>query len=153
MSKEIHVNIGEIKIAKAPDMLKSLLGSCIGIGFVWRKKKIFGLAHCLLPIGSDANNSASARYISEAVPQLIKQMGIEKRDRKYIEVHIAGGASTLNQNYNIGEKNIVAVREVLNEYGFTVKYEDLGGELSRQIVVDCNKYDVDIKVLNRAVGS
>ena len=38
--KEINVHIGEIKVAKNGAILKTILGSCVGICFIWKKKGI-----------------------------------------------------------------------------------------------------------------
>ena len=37
--KIIDVKIGEIKIAKKGEILKTILGSCVCIGIIWKEKK------------------------------------------------------------------------------------------------------------------
>ena len=39
MQKIFDVHIGEVKIAKNGEVLKAILGSCVGIGIIWKEKK------------------------------------------------------------------------------------------------------------------
>ncbi|WP_175772532.1 hypothetical protein [Paraburkholderia phenazinium] len=48
-AREIQVHMCAIGIGQGHDVLRATLGSCVGIGLLWRERAIYGLAHCLLP--------------------------------------------------------------------------------------------------------
>ena len=47
--KLINVGIADTEVAKPPDILRTILGSCVGICFYDSVNKIGGLAHIMLP--------------------------------------------------------------------------------------------------------
>lgn len=146
---EIHVNIGEVKIGKADDILKATLGSCVGIAFLWKEKNLYGLAHCLLPVSADVTFSIGAKYVNQAIPSLVALMKLEAKNFKKIEVVLAGGSNMMAQlscknKNNVGKQNMEAARINLEKLGFYIKREDLGGEVGRQIFIDCKTSDVQI---------
>ncbi|MEJ0004348.1 MAG: chemotaxis protein CheD [Pararobbsia sp.] len=51
---EVVVRIGEAKAA-SHGVLKATLGSCVGIGLLWRARQRCALAHCLLPESPSPN--------------------------------------------------------------------------------------------------
>ncbi len=83
----IHVNIGEVKVARR-GCLKATLGSCVGIGLFYPDKQIFGLAHVLLPreLGT-VTGVNDTREAGAAIQTLLKRMRIEKDTIR----HISGG--------------------------------------------------------------
>lgn len=144
---DIHVKIGEVKVGKSGDILKATLGSCVGIAFVWKKKNIYGLAHCLLPESVESDFKISAKYVSQAVPSLMALLKIKKEDIDEIEVYFAGGGNMMSQLSkrnvdHIGTLNIEAARKYLKLNGFKFKELDSGGEVGRQIFVNCTSGEV-----------
>lgn len=151
--REIFVKIGELKTGRTDDVLKATLGSCVGIAFLWKKKGIYGLAHCLLPDGPDPIYRLSAKYVTAAVPSLIAKMEIAPEDFDDIEVHIAGGgnmqdALTNRKTVPIGLQNVEKARQVLKEKGFRILSEDVGGDMARQIIVRCETAQVTVRKIN-----
>lgn len=149
-NQDIHVKIGEVKICGPGNRLKATLGSCVGIAFIWKKEKLFGLAHCLLPSTDQAHSEIGARYVPQAITSLLRLMKLEKINYNEVEVVLAGGANMLAQlsasNLNqVGELNAAAARAILKALGFSILIEDLGGNLGRQIFIDCSEATVDIK--------
>lgn len=146
---DIHVNIGEVKIGRANDILKATLGSCVGIGFTWKEKGLFGLAHCLLPECQGTNYVIGARYVTQAIPSLMLLMKIDSSESRKIEVVLAGGGNMMAQLScqnlnNIGMQNIEAARKYLKAQGFQIKREDIGGMEGRQIFIDCTTGGIEI---------
>ena len=87
-----QVGMGQLRVGAHDDQLQALLGSCIGIGFIWKKGDRCGLAHCLLPEAPGPDASMGARYVSQAVPALLRLMGARVADYPDIDVVLAGGA-------------------------------------------------------------
>lgn len=135
-----NVGMGELRIGSRKETLQCILGSCIGIAFLWKKGGCCGLAHCLLPEAPPAQAGRGARYISDAIPSLLMMMGAHQADYADIEVVVAGGASmfkTRSPVFQVGQKNVEAALRHLTEHGLNVSFHDLGGHRGRQISVDC----------------
>ena len=135
-----HVGIGELKIGGRAEQLKALLGSCVGIAFLWKKRGRCGLAHCLLPETAEQQWEPGARYVSQAVPSLLRLMGATAADYADIEVVVAGGGMMLDacsSRFQIGQQNADAARKYLDLYGLNVLECRVGGKTGRTLTVDC----------------
>ncbi|CDG83054.1 chemotaxis protein CheD [Janthinobacterium agaricidamnosum] len=135
-----QVGMGQLKVGARDEQLQAVLGSCVGIAFIWKKGGRCGLAHCLLPESPDADNSLGARYVSQAVPSLLRLMGARQSDYPDIEVVLAGGASMFSGRsgrLQVGQQNVAAARKYLSQCGLHVEYCELGGRCGRQILIDC----------------
>ncbi len=130
MIKKIHVHIGEVKVAKKGEILTTILGSCVGIGIIWRSKKICGLAHCLLPNSPVPSFAMSGRFVDKAIPSLLALMKITNDNIVDIEAVLAGGGSMTAPNEAsglIGSSNLqVAIKE-LGKRSIRVIRTEVGG--------------------------
>jgi chemotaxis protein CheD len=154
VKNDIHVKIGEVKVGKDGDILKATLGSCVGIAFVWKRKKLFGLAHCLLPDSPDSDLKISAKYVSQAIPSLMALLKIKKEDIEEIEVYFAGDGNMMSQLSkrnidHVGTLNVEAAKKYLKLNGFKFKELDTGGEVGRQIFVNCTSGEVYVNRFER----
>lgn len=138
--------MGQLKIGASSEQLQAVLGSCVGIAFIWRKGGCCGLAHCLLPEAPEPARSRApagppaARYVSEAVPSLLRMMGAHEADYPDIEVILAGGANMLNgrsSRLQVGQQNVAAAQKYLRQHGLNVRYCRLGGRQGRTMLIDC----------------
>ena len=145
-----HVGIGELKIGTRTDQLKVLLGSCIGIAFLWQKRGRCGLAHCLLPESATTPLQPGARYVSHAVPSLLRQIGASTADLPDIVVVVAGGAMMLDacsSRFQVGLHNAEAADKYLRQHGLTVLDCQVGGKSGRTLTVDCASFSYHIDQL------
>ena len=135
-----HVGMGQLSVGTHGEQLQALLGSCIGIGFIWKKGHRCGLAHCLLPEAPGSDHSIGARYVSQAVPSLLRLMGVRQADYADIDVVLAGGASMFgprNGRLQVGRQNAEAAQKYLDQCGLRVSFCALGGRHGRQLLIDC----------------
>lgn len=137
-----HVGMGQLSVGTHGEQLQALLGSCIGIGFIWKKGHCCGLAHCLLPEAPGTDHSLGARYVSQAVPSLLRLMGVRQADYPDIEVVLAGGASMFGPDngrgrLQVGRQNAQAAQKYLDQCGLSVSFCALGGRHGRQLLIDC----------------
>lgn len=154
-NNDIHVKIAELKTGHEGETLRAVLGSCIGIAFLWRRKKIYALAHCLLPETENIGPVLNAKFINLAIPNLMSLMKISPADVGEIEVHIAGGANMLTQltrknTDDIGQLNIAAAKKYLSFYGFKISSENVGGLCGRQIYLNCTDESVRVDQIEKA---
>ncbi|MEM8513958.1 chemotaxis protein CheD [Massilia sp. MP_M2] len=141
LSHMSYVLSGQMQIGQGEQILTALLGSCVGIGMIWRKQGRCGLAHCFLPEGVEAGE-ASARYVSAAVPRLLALMGVRREQYAEVDVVIAGGARMLNLRAldgTVGRRNVDAARSQLSLRGLQVRFQDVGGSQGRRLSIDCDQ--------------
>ena len=137
------VGMGQLSVGTHGEQLQALLGSCIGIGFIWKKGHCCGLAHCLLPEAPGADSGLGARYVSQAVPSLLRLMGVRQADYADIEVVLAGGASMFgprNGRLQVGRQNAQAAQKYLDQCGLHLSFCALGGRHGRQLLIDCARH-------------
>lgn len=143
------VEIAEIKIAKAPDVLISIgLGSCVAVMLYDWKKKIGGMSHALLPTCNGFSTDLK-KFVDKSILNMLELMESSGASRKEIIAKIVGGASIfqgLNEVQSIGEKNIITSRNVLSALGIKVVGEDVGGNKGRSVEFYTSTGEVIVKI-------
>ncbi len=139
-SPEIAVHIGQVKIARHGESLKALLGSCVGVGMLWKDRGVYGLAHCLLPESPTKLHTIGGRYVDQAVASLVAMMRIRAEDIPHVVAVVAGGGNMTNPRATdpsglVGSQNArVALRE-LGRLGITIAASDVGGDVGRTLAI------------------
>ena len=144
----VNVGVAQLKIAHGPAVLRTILGSCVGICIYDRMKKIGGLAHILLPL--DTSNGANIEKFAEtAIPYLVQLLIKEGAKKEFMSAKIAGGASMFKFEASvslgqIGERNIEETKKTLEKLQIPLLDEDTGGSSGR--VIDFFLDDGHLKV-------
>jgi len=156
MQKVLDVHIGEVKIAKNGEMLKAILGSCVGVGIIWKEKKVCGLAHCLLPESPTPIFAIGARFVEQAFRSLLALMKIRPEDLAKIDVVIVGGGNMTSPGASqdlVGASNFkVAIREAKN-HNLRVIFSDGGGEEGRKIFIDASNCSYKVEKIPRIIAA
>ena len=141
---DLDLQPGELYLARSPAILRTILGSCVGVTY-WNARLGAGaLCHGVLPrcprdlpLGSGL--SEGHRYVDFSIRYLAQQFDALGACRKDVEVKLFGGADVLpasgtnRDRPSVGALNCTAAVEVLAEEGFTVSASDLGGVRGRRI--------------------
>ncbi len=153
--KEVKVGIGDLNVVLPPDKLITLgLGSCVGIAIIDSINKIAGLAHIMLPDSTSfTNQNNPMKFADLAIPILVNKMEKAGANRRILKAKIAGGASMFsfpekNPLMDIGGRNGIAVKAVLQKLNIPIVSEDLGGNSGRTMIVEA----INGKVFIRTVG-
>ncbi|MBX2880005.1 MAG: chemotaxis protein CheD [Granulosicoccus sp.] len=151
--QHINVHIGEAKTGRGDQQLHTILGSCVGIGFLWKKRGYYGLAHCLMPKSAPGNTDASARYVDGAIHTLINQMSIT--NVQDIRAIVAGGANmtqsaAATQKNLIGQQNTLAAIEWLDRLKIRIIHEDTGGCEGRKMWINCDTGEFEVRAIPRS---
>jgi len=117
------------------------LGSCLGVAIYDPQTKVGGLLHLMLPtstIDSDKAASQPFMFVDTGVPRLFQAVYGLGGERRRLELKVAGGAQFLDDErvFNIGQRNIAALTELLQRNGFGPCAQDLGGRSSRTVRLD-----------------
>lgn len=150
----LNVHIGEIKIAKNGETLKAILGSCVGIGFIWKKKGICGLAHCLLPENPERSFSISGRYVDQAIASLFAMMKIGPKDIEEIEVLFVGGGNMTNPNATdnsklVGSQNLLIAERELKRKGMNIVFYEQADCQGRKVSIDSSTGTYRVEIIPR----
>jgi len=136
--REIYVQPGESHLVSEPAVLRTVLGSCVGVTFLVPRLGIGALCHPMMPEsppGQFAKLSARAgrRYVDFAIREMARRLDGLGATRAEAVVKLFGGNDVLtvdkrNVQPTIGHQNSEAARRVLAEEGFTVAASRLGGD-------------------------
>lgn len=155
---DIHVGIGEYRVARNPGRLVTLgLGSCVGIGMWDPATKIGGLLHIMLPSSKEFTKlNKREKYADLGIPLMLKELLELGAGRGRITAKLVGGAQMFSgldkkQLFNIGERNVQASRRILRELNISVAGEDVGGSRGRTMYLDLQSGQVLIKTLGKDI--
>ncbi len=139
-AREVIVKVADLRSGLEHDTLVTVgLGSCIAVLLHDAEARIGGMAHILLPtpaLTRLVNNPA--KFPQTAIPRLIELMvGLGAKPQQ-ITARLAGGASMFAAlappgTIHMGERNLVAARQVLNAHGVPLVGEAVGGDFGRTV--------------------
>lgn len=136
----VSVGIADMNVTKEPDVLVTYaLGSCVGICLYDPELKIAGLAHIMLPLSREAASCGAEnrrRYADTCITELIQTMTMEGASKPRMVAKIAGGAQMFSNSsgiFNIGERNVAAVKKVLGAYRIPIVAEQTGSNFGRTV--------------------
>jgi chemotaxis protein CheD len=142
--------MGQLAVAKNDGVLRTLVGSCIGIALYDRVHKVAGLVHVVLPASRD-DSQPPGKFVDTAIPALVREMtrlagvGIRPTAR------FAGGANMFATAAvrTIGEQNIDATERVLSEMGIAVVGRHCGGDQGRRMSLDSTSGVITIEIVGQ----
>jgi chemotaxis protein CheD len=92
----VYLQPGEMHIARAPSILRTILGSCVGVTFWSQSLGIGALCHGVLPICPPGMQAIEGyRYVDFAIRNLIRQFEGFGAARSEVQVKVFGGADVL----------------------------------------------------------
>lgn len=140
MVGEILVRVADLRSARGDAVLATMgLGSCVAIILHDSVAVVGGLAHVLLPSRSLSRSGDNpGRFPQTAVPALVDEMLALGADRRRLVARLAGGASMFANlvpagSMQMGDRNVIAVREVLSQLAIPVIAEAVGGSRGRSV--------------------
>ncbi len=141
--REIYVQPGESHVVTEPSVLRTVLGSCVGVAFIAQKRGVAALCHPMLPrlpakSGGWIGVKEARRYVDFAIRDIAGQldtMGIRRED---VQVKLFGGADVLpvssaSTRPTVGAMNCAEAQKVLREEGFAIAASRLGGTAGLQL--------------------
>ena len=131
------LRMGEMAVAKDNGLLRTLLGSCVGLALYDRKHRVGGLAHVVLP-ESRGQAEPPAKFVDTAVPALFREMTKLAGGKLELTARIAGGANMFTTEVvnTIGQQNIEASKRILEELKIPLVGRHCGGEKGRRMSLD-----------------
>ena len=131
------IRMGEMDVAISDGVLRTLLGSCIGLALYDRKHKVAGLAHIVLPT-SRGSTELPGKFVDTAIPILVRDMEESAGSALKLTARIAGGANMFSSaaERTIGVQNIEATERILAELRIPIVARHCGGQQGRRMSLD-----------------
>jgi chemotaxis protein CheD len=128
---DVYVQPGESHLVREPAILRTVLGSCVGVTFWSPNLGVAALCHPMMPRQPRGRNTAmnieaARRYVDFAIRDLARQLDALGAVRADVEVKMFGGADVLpvtvckHARPTIGKMNCEVAIEVLRAEGFHV---------------------------------
>ena len=145
------VGIGALVVAEAPDKLRTVLGSCVGIALYDRRRHLAGLAHAILPEG-DSESAELGKFADQAVDNLIVQLASMGASKTRLQAKLVGGAAIFgaeNQKNGLGDRNVQIARDRLAQHGIPILAEAVGGTKGRKLFVDPDSGEAIVEIIGQ----
>jgi len=156
MPDQILVRVAELRSARGDAVLATVgLGSCVAILLHDSESAIGGLAHILLPSRSLSRSGDNpGRFPQTAIPALVEEMAALGADRRRLIARLVGGAAMFANlvpagSIQMGDRNVIAVREVLNQMAIPVVAEAVGGTQGRSVWFRVAEGRVTVRVVGQ----
>jgi chemotaxis protein CheD len=146
------VGVGDMAVSNNANMTISTyaLGSCIGLVAYDPFVSAGGILHIMLPDSTLSPDKAQVQ------PSMFADTGWEvfwralvslRVEKRRVKIFMAGGASVLGQSdmFKIGERNAIAMRNILQREGLSTVAEEIGGQNNRTLHLQLKEGDVEIK--------
>ncbi|HEY6641037.1 hypothetical protein [Povalibacter sp.] len=131
---------GDFYVTETDEVLDTVLGSCVSACIRNTRQGIGGMNHFMLPRpsgdGDDTWGSVAGRatrYGTASMEQLINRVLRTGGSRADLEVKIFGGGRVLSSLTDVGNHNVLFVREFLRAEGLRVTSEDVGESCPRHV--------------------
>lgn len=153
--RECAVGVADMRVSGNGDerLVTYALGSCLGVSVYDPVARVGGLLHVMLPTGSiDPEKMAQnpAMFVDSGVPALFKEAYKLGARKERMVVKVAGGSHTgatdEDDKYQIGKRNLLALRRLLWKNGVMLHAQQTGGiQVSRTMWLDIGTGEVTLK--------
>ena len=150
------VGVADLKVSNVAGerLITYALGSCLGIVVHDPVAGVAGMLHVMLPTGTiDAQKMQDkpAMFVDSGVPLLFKECYKLGAKKERMQVKVAGGAHQgareEDDRFQIGKRNMIALRKLLWKNNVLVHAHETGGvQTSRTMWVDVASGEVTLKI-------
>lgn len=127
---------GFIRCSATPEVISTLLGSCVAVCLWDAETKAGGITHYLLP--ESLNGQASLpRYGNVAISMLVEHLVVLGARMDRMKAKVFGGASLISALHDverIGERNVRMAEQLLSDLGIPIVNQDTGGHRGRRLM-------------------
>ena len=159
---EVYLQPGEAYLARRPTIIRTILGSCVGVTFWSPRLGCGALCHALLPTfpkhaRSGITRSDGYRYVDFSIRELARQFDKLGAFRAEVQVKLFGGSDVLpvgggvRRPATVGRQNCDVAVEVVEAEGLGLTASSLGGRRGRHIQFNTRTGEVQLRWLSRAV--
>lgn len=128
--------------------LHTLLGSCVAVCLYDPVVRCGGMNHYMVP-SWNGEGLESPKYGNIAIDMLLQKMLDVGAQKHNLVAKVFGGASQYYQNsiLNVGERNVMIARTMLEKLRIRVVANSIGGNRGRKIAFNTDNGDVMLKYI------
>jgi chemotaxis protein CheD len=160
---EVYLQPGEMFLAREPTIIRTLLGSCVGVTFWSERLGIGALCHAMLPRCPDGcslgvSPEVGYRYVDFCIRDLARKFDGLGAHRSEVQVKVFGGADVLLgesetlHRPTVGSLNCDSALDVLNAEGFPVMASSMRGKSGLNIRFNTGNGEIQLRRLKNASG-
>ncbi len=139
---------GDFYVTRPPELITTLLGSCVAACLRDPKLGLGGLNHFMLPESPGAGGwQQQGRYGAFAMELLINELLKQGASRERLEVKIFGGGDIGGYRAHIGAQNVAFIRKYVALEGLNVTSWDVGGQAARKVIFHVGTGRVQVQKL------
>ncbi len=152
--KDVVIPVGQSHVSKnIREMIKGVrVASSIVVVAYDHETQLGGMVHMALPDSRMINQIGDMpdKYVDIALPQFVDLLIEKGLSRMSVLFRIVGGSQLFNFGggsgnlLNIGTRNAITARTILNRMGFQVDKTDTGGNKPRTVVLDMRRGTVSV---------
>jgi chemotaxis protein CheD len=150
-------------LANEPIIIRTLLGSCVGVSFWSRRMGVGALCHAMLPRcpeGSEAGVSPEVgyRYVDFSIRDIARKFDRLGAHRAEVQVKLFGGADVLiagseaSARATVGSQNCETALDILQAEGFQVAASSLRGKSGLTIRFNTGNGEIHLRRLKHNSG-
>jgi chemotaxis protein CheD len=135
---EILVPPADMKVSANPQavLLTEALGTAVGLAAFDPVARTGGILHFLLPdacLNRARAQKTPALFADTGIPALLQALTGAGGQTSRLQVTVAGGACGLDQRgpFDIGQRNLLALRRILQANQIPIQHEEVGGQFYR----------------------
>lgn len=149
--KQVTIQPGGLFFGEAPSVVHTLLGSCVAVTLWHPASRKGGMCHYLLArrdAFAKSDNHSPGYFGTDAIRFFLQKACLHGLLPADFEVKMFGGGNMFEGVHqrpnvvNVASSNIETGRQLLQEAGFTIQAEDVGGVRYRKIFFELSSGDV-----------
>jgi chemotaxis protein CheD len=155
---DVYLQPGEMFLAREPTMIRTLLGSCVGVTFWSKRLGIGAMCHAMLPespkqASERLRPEVGYRYVDFSIRDIARKFDELCARRSEVQVKLFGGADVLlggpraPDRPTVGSLNCDSALAVLSAEGFQVTASSLRGTAGLNIHFDTENGEVQVRRL------
>lgn len=140
---QIHIGIGDYAVSgdQSQSIKTFALGSCVAIIVYDKTRHIAGMMHVALPESSINRQKADSKpgyFVDTGLPILLSEMKKKNVTRANLWIKLVGGSNIMDEKrrFDIGKRNVLAIKKMLWKKQLGTIAEDVGGDISRTVCID-----------------
>ena len=146
-SPSVYLFPGQIFASAEPALVTTILGSCVAVCLWDEEAGAGGINHYLLA-ANPMRGGADARYGNTAMQRLLESVVDRGASIKRLIAKIFGGARVIDgftARQSIGEQNVIAARDFLQQNEIAIGGEHTGGRAGRKLLFNTSNGSAYVK--------
>lgn len=143
----IFLNPGELVFSRKPLLVRTILGSCVGVSLFDKELKTGGLCHYLFPTHN--RGEKSTKYGDIALSLMLKKFIQNGSSLSNLVAGVIGGAFVVYSEREIfftGDENVEVAMEFLRSKKIYIKHMNTGGDYGRNVIFHSRTGELEVKL-------